>query len=112
MELKHAFIYYSLLIRYKVNYLSVILSYSERGVSRCKGINSLTNTDNPGSSDVIGPIKDPQSLPSTVLLVLAWSKFSWFSVYQDFTMGEYHVESSFPESDDPSSYVLAMSSVT
>ena len=102
MELKHAFIYYSLLIRYKGNYLSVILSYSERGVSRCKGINSLTNTDNPGSFDVEGPIKDRHSLPSTILLVLAWSKFSWFSVYKDFTMGEYHVDPLFPEFDDPS----------
>ena len=81
------------------------------GVSLGKGRNALTNTDNPGSFDVIDPIKDSQSLPSTVLLILAWSKFSCFSVYQDFTMMEYNVESSFPESDDPSSSLMVMSSL-
>ena len=82
-----------------------------RGLSRCKRRNALTNTDNSGSFDVIDPIKDSQSLPSTVLLILAWSKFSYFSVYQDFTMMEYNVESPFPESDDPSSSLMVMSSL-
>ena len=82
------------------------------GVLRWKGRNALTNADNPRSFDVIGPFKDRQSLPSTILLVLAWSKFSWFSVYVEYTMAEYNGEFMFPESDDPSTYFVVIMFIT